>query len=384
MKADSFLYTSEKGWSVTPFPALDSESTLVLVFGAPEFIDKPAPIAELTKAYPQSIVVGCSTAGEILGTSLHDHSLVVSVVKFEKSRIGLASAPLHSGHDSFNAGRALAAKLKGPDLQSVLIFSEGSHVNGSELVNGFNLPAAIAITGGLAGDGDRFQRTWVIHEGKPQPEMVTAVGLYGDQLSIGFGSRSGWTSSGVEWNVTRSEDNILYELNGKPALQLYKEYLGERASGLPSVALRFPLALRASSADEHPVIRTILSVDETKQSMIFAGDIPEGYLAQIMTADLDKLITSASDATASSRNSTIKNDVDTLCIAVSCVGRRLVLGERTKEELVAALQALPPKTLQIGFYSYGEISPSDGFCDLHNQTMTVTTIQEKSVVAVAA
>jgi len=376
MKIESFFYIPDKGWSVNPFPALDSEDTLVLAFGAPEFMDTPDPILQLAKAYPRSCVVGCSTAGEILGTQLYDKSLVVSVVKFEHSHLILASAPSHSPQDSFNAGRSLASQLKKPDLRSVLVFSEGSHVNGSELVNGFNLPANVTITGGLAGDGDRFQRTWVIYAGRPQTEMVVAVGLCGDNLAIGYGSRSGWSASNVEWRVTKSQDNVLYELNGKPALQLYKEYLGEKASALPAVALRFPLALRADAADDHPVIRTILTVDEAAKSMVFAGDIPQGYLAEIMTANLDQLITSASEATAMSH---VQNQADTLCIAVSCVGRRLVLGERTKEELEAAIKALPPHTAQIGFYSYGEISPSGGYCDLHNQTMTVTTIQETAI-----
>ncbi len=378
MKTQSLMYSPESGWSVPSFPALDGPSTLILVFGAPDYIDNPQPILQLAKAYPHSCLVGCSTAGEILGTKLFDHSLVVSIVQFENSRLALAAAPLSNGHESFNAGRSLASQLKGPDLRGVLIFSEGSHVNGTELVNGFNLPAAIAITGGLAGDGDRFQRTWVVHQGVPRPEMVIAVGLYGEELSIGYGSRSGWSSSGAEWRITKSEDNVLYELDGQPALQRYKEFLGEQASGLPAVALRFPLALRANASDEHPLIRTILAVDEKQQSMVFAGDIPQGYLAQVMTANLDQLISSASEATGSSRNGDFGSDADTLCIAVSCVGRRLVLGERTKEELEAALKVLPPKTLQIGFYSYGEISPSEGFCDLHNQTMTVTTIQEKA------
>jgi hypothetical protein len=59
------------------------------------------------------------------------------------------------------------------------------------------------------------------------------------------------------------------------------------------------------------------------------------------------------------------------------VGRRLVLGSRTEEEIEATLEVLPKGTQQIGFYSYGEISPyTAGTCDLHNQTMTLTTLSE--------
>lgn len=378
MKIKSFSYTQQTGWSVDPLPPLDSENTLVLVFAAPEFLDSPEPISQIVKAFRKSHVVGCSTAGEILGSALSDHSLAAVAVQFEHSRLAITSAEVHSAHDSFNAGRTIAESLKAPNLQGVLILSDGSNVNGSELVYGINLPGQVIITGGLAGDGDRFKRTWVIAEGKPRTGVVVAIGIYGEKLSIGFGSQGGWERKGSEWTITRSDENVLYELNGQPALRVYKEAIGEAAAqGLPASALLFPLAVRANATDRQPMVRTILSVNEAKQSMTFAGDVPEGYLAQLMSAELDKLIDSA--ATAATLTKTVANGgeaQDTLCIAISCVGRRLVLGERTKEELAATLRVLPPNTQQVGFYSYGEISPSGGYCDLHNQTMTITTIRE--------
>jgi len=168
----------------------------------------------------------------------------------------------------------------------------------------------------------------------------------------------------------------LFELDGRPALELYKNYLGERAAELPASALLFPLALRTNSSDEKRIVRTILSVDEVNQSMTFAGDVPEGSLVQLMRANFDRLIDGASDAALMTAR-TNKNKTDVFSLAISCVGRRLILGERAEEELEAVMDELPPKTQQIGFYSYGEISPyAAGYCDLHNQTMTLTTISE--------
>jgi hypothetical protein len=382
MKVQSLSYALKAGWSVDPLPALDSERTLVLIFGAPEFMDAPEPIAKLRAAYPKSQVVGCSTAGEIFGTAMRDKSLSVAVVQFEATRVASAEAPVQDPKDSFSAGKTIAEGLKQPDLRGVFILSDGGKVNGSELVRGFNavLPNTVAITGGLAGDGPRFQRTWVISGSKVQSGMVVAVGFYGDKVAIGHGSRGGWDIFGLERTVTRSVGNILYELDGKPALQLYKEYLGDLAKGLPSTALLFPLSLRASASDDKPIVRTVLAVDEATQSMTFAGDIPQGYRAQLMKANFERLIAGAGEAAAMTQNGGPQvngsQNGDTLCIAVSCVGRRLILGERTEDELEATLKALPANTRQIGFYSYGEISPSGGYCDLHNQTMTVTTIRE--------
>ncbi|MGH8649972.1 MAG: FIST signal transduction protein, partial [Burkholderiales bacterium] len=357
--------------------ALDSDRTLVILFGASNLIDRPAPVQRIIDAYPRSRVVGCSSSGEIHGTRVLDDSLAVAVVKFDRVTLRLANARIGGTDESFAAGKEIARQLNANDLRAVLMLSDGLQVNGSELVRGVNslLPATVTVTGGLAGDGDRFARTWVIADRRLTPGFVVAVGLYGDAVRVGHGSKGGWDAFGVERLVTRSRGNVLYELDGKPALQLYKEYLGDRASGLPATGLLFPLTLRAARDDDKRLVRTILAVDEASQSMTFAGDIPEGYYAQLIHANFDRLIQGAGEAAQSIRNAAAGGTP--LSIAISCVGRRLVLGERAEEETEAALDVLPPGTRQIGFYSYGEISPyASGHCDLHNQTMTLTTISE--------
>jgi hypothetical protein len=380
LKLKTLAYTSDKGWSVRPFPALDSERTLLVVFGAPRFLDDPAPLRELRAAFPRSHVIGCSTSGEIHGTLLSDDSLTVAISRFETSKLDSTCAQIQSAGESFAVGRSLAQKLWRDDLRALFVLSDGLNVNGSELVRGLNqvVPSSVVVTGGLAGDGARFQRTWVLGQGDPQPNLVSAVGIYGAHLRVGHGSKGGWDLFGPARRITRSKANVLYELDGRPALQIYKEYLGERASGLPATALLFPLALSANPGDSKVLVRTVLAVDEKDQSMTFAGDMPEGHLAQLMRANFERLIEGASNAalhTISSAGDVLGKDV--LSIAISCVGRRLILGERTEEEIEAAFNSMPPGTQQIGFYSYGEISPyASGHCDLHNQTMTLTTISE--------
>jgi hypothetical protein len=379
MKLETFAYKKGSGWSMGTLPALDSDQTLVVVFGAPSFRDAPEPVQHLLRAYPTSHVIGCSSSGEIFDTAVYDDSLSVSVIRFEHTRLASVTAACSSAQGSFAAGKAIADELHRPDLRGVLVLSDGLQVNGSELVKGINsvLPDSVVVTGGLAGDGDRFKNTWVLHEGMLQSGYITAVGFYGERIQIGHGSKGGWDVFGPERRVTRSEGNRLYELDGKPALELYKTYLGEQSSGLPASGLLFPLALRANAADEKSVVRTILAVDEAQQAMIFAGDIPQGYLAQLMKANFDRLIGGASEAAALAKTPA-DGASPTLSIAISCVGRRLVLGERTDEELEATLDVLPKGTRQIGFYSYGEISPyAAGYCDLHNQTMTLTMVSER-------
>ncbi len=378
MYLDTFYHTPSDGWSVDQFPDLDSDQTLILIFGTPDTDIIGEPIGELRNHYPNSTLAGCSTAGEIFGTTILDDALSVAAIRLEHSSLRFASAPVVDMKQSFTTGANIANQLDAPGLRGVLIFSCGLKVNGSELVRGVNsvLSEQIVVTGGLAGDGKRFEKTWVLVDTVPQAGMVTAVGFYGDRIKMGHGSKGGWDIFGVERIVTKSKNNILYELDGKPALELYKKYLGQRADGLPATGLLFPLALRTDTCDENSVVRTILAVGEQDQSITFAGDIPEGSRAQLMHANFDRLIDGAADAALMLDDMVVQGE-PLLSIAISCVGRRMVLGERAEEEIEVTHDVLPTQGRQVGFYSYGEISPyTNGRCELHNQTMTLTTISE--------
>ncbi|NUQ77815.1 MAG: FIST C-terminal domain-containing protein, partial [Polyangiaceae bacterium] len=319
MKLNIFGYQREKGWSVTEFPKLDSERTLLMVFGAPEFKAYSGPVRELVSAYPKSKVIGCSSAGEILQNRVHDKSLSVAIVQFEHTDIRVVRCRIENAADSKAVGASLAAQLAHEDLASVFVLSDGLRVNGSELVKGLSsgLPPKVVVTGGLAADGSDFKQTWVLSGADPLSGEVVAVGLYGRRVRIGHGSQGGWDIFGPRRTITRSKDNILYEIDGKPALQIYKEYLGEKAAELPSSGLLFPLQIQAPG-DEHALVRTILSVDEQSQSMTFAGNMPQGHIAQLMRANFDRLIEGASGA--ASLVSGIRGDQPLLCIAISCVG----------------------------------------------------------------
>lgn len=381
MILQTFQFIKSKGWSVKDFPDLDSENTLILMFSAPEFINEPGPIQELAKMYPKSQIMGCSSSGEISGTKINDHSISVAIAKFEKTPIKIAITSVPNSEHSFEAGKFISSQLDTEDLKGIFVLSKGLNINGSELVKGLNTinKSDVVITGGLAGDGNQFKQTWIIDNGKIFTDRVIGVGLYGDHIRISHGSKGGWDIFGTERHITRSKGNILYELDGNPALDLYKEYLGDKSAGLPATGLLFPLAIRKSQEDPKQLVRTILGIDEKTHGLIFAGDMPMGYLAQLMRANFDRLITGAVDAgkLVLSKKPNIKK-TPILLIAVSCVGRRLLLGERTEEEIESVLDLFPKGTQQVGFYSYGELSPyTKGDCDLHNQTMTLTSICEE-------
>jgi hypothetical protein len=232
------------------------------------------------------------------------------------------------------------------------------------------------VTGGLSGDGTAFERTVLVVGAELRERMVSAVGFVGERLHIGYGSVGGWDPFGPERIVTRAEGNVLYELDGQSALALYRKYLGEQAGDLPASGLLFPLSIRADRSSRG-IVRTILAISDTDQSMTFAGDIPNGSLAQLMRANFDRLVEGASGAARISVNPPVDRGPKHAKL-IGCVGRKMVLKQRVEEEVEAVQDIVGPDTVLTGFYSYGEIAPFSptARCELHNQTMTITTWSE--------
>ncbi|MDY7228866.1 FIST signal transduction protein [Hyalangium rubrum] len=378
MKVDQQAWTVEGGWRDVVDGGAGPGARLILLFGARAALQEPSALEHLRARYPEALILGCSTSGEICGTSVRDDSLVATAVGFEHTTLRLAHAQVDTMEQSHAAGVTLARALDQPGLSHVLVLSDGLKVNGTELARGLRgrLPETVAVTGGLAGDGPHFLHTLVCGNDTPAEGQVAAVGFYSDRLRIGYGSLGGWDPFGPERLITRSKSNVLYELDGRSALELYKQYLGEHAAGLPATALLFPLALR-NGREGYRVVRTVLGIDEKEQSMTFAGDVPEGTYARLMKANFDRLIDGAADAarTGLERLGSFTPD---LAVLISCVGRKLVLKQRVEEEVESVREVLGPKPVLTGFYSYGEICPHGAItrCELHNQTMTITAFTE--------
>jgi len=366
------------GWARTLGEPLGGRATLVLMFGGRHELGGTERIEETRKEYPGAHVVGCSTAGEIRGTRVSDGAIVRTALRFERSGARTATVLVKDSAESAGAGETLAKALDKSGLVHVLVLSDGIRVNGSDLVRGLasGLPPNVTVTGGLSGDGTDFLKTVVLCDGPAEPGLVAAIGLYGDRLEVGYGSLGGWDPFGPERVVTRSRGNVLCELDGRSALELYKAYLGDHAKDLPASGLLFPLCVR-SSPEDPGVVRTILSVDEAESSLTFAGDVPEGSYARLMKANFDRLVDGAVGA---ARNSLLPmgDRSPDFALLISCVGRKLILKQRVEEEVEGVREVLGERTVLAGFYSYGEISPfaPSARCELHNQTMTVTTLTE--------
>lgn len=368
----------EGGWDAISGTYRDG-AHLVMVFSSSAQLRSSEIWGELRARYPRARIVGCSTAGEIVDTTVWDDSLVCTAVEFERASVAVATARVDEAQSATELGSLLMSRLPQQGLVHVFVLSDGLLVNGSALVAGIvsKLAPGVAVTGGLAGDGARFETTAVCLDGPEPSRQVVAVGFYGDELKVGYGSFGGWDPFGPERRITKSAGNVLFELDHEPALALYKRYLAEHAAQLPASGLLFPLTIRPNDEAGTPVVRTILGVDEAAQSLTFAGDVPLGFRARLMRANFERLVDGA--GTAARATQSLQGAEPQLAFLISCVGRKLVLKQRVEEEVEAVRDILGPGAALTGFYSYGEISPFTAAapCELHNQTMTITTLSER-------
>jgi hypothetical protein len=356
---------------------LHENADLVLAFGQRTLLEKVKPYSRLKSSYPNAQIIICSSSGQISNQCSIEKEIVATAIDFEKTTIKTCEYDVVSNNDINDLGDKIKEELSTPSLKSILILSEGTHINGTELIKELikQTNKRIPIFGGLAADEYAFEKTIVGLNNDATAGKIVAVGFYGNHIHFGFGSEGGWGDFGPEREVTLSEKNVLYKIDDHFALDLYKEYLGKYAAELPGSSLYFPLSMR-EKGNTAAVVRTILSIDEEKRSMTFAGNIPVGSSVRLMKGNMDKLI----DASSNAAMKIVKEQANPsqLALLVSCVGRRIVLGDRVEEELEVVKEIFGNETMLCGFYSYGEISPTldNVACELHNQTMTITTFYE--------
>lgn len=378
MKVTSFLYENQRFTkTINGEQLLEEDADLVIGFGTGALVSDPLNYNAIREKFPNAVLTMASSAGEIFGKEVFDNTISLVAMQFDDTKIATSEVNIEEYANSFEAGKVLVDQLPKAKLKLIFVLSDGGKVNGSELVKGINEATAnsVLVTGGLAGDGAKFEKTYVGLNQLPTSGKIVAIGFYGDKLQVSHGSIGGWESFGLERTVTKSDKNVLYEIDNKSVLDLYKNYLGKYAQELPGSALLFPLSIKLNESED-VIVRTILSIDEQKQSMTFAGDLPLGSKVRFMKANFDKLIDAASDAAA---NCLKMNAISPkVAILISCVGRKVILNNRIDEEVEAVSDIFNNTTLLTGFYSYGEISPLRPFsgCELHNQTMTITCLNE--------
>ncbi|WP_263788795.1 FIST signal transduction protein [Salinibacter grassmerensis] len=378
MDVEQRQWKKETGWK-TLGSKVDGEPDVVFVFGSTAHMESSDRLKEVRAIYPNATLVGGSTGGEIQGEQVLEDSVVTAGITFEATGVETTRAKLDNSSSSYVRGEEVAQSLCAPDLSHVFLLSDGVRVNGNALVDGAarHLPENVTVTGGLAADGDRFERTPLWLDRVLETPSVVGVGFYGNRLMVGHGSLGGWDPFGPRRRIEKSDGDVLYEFDNHTALELYERYLGPYAEDLPASGLRFPLAIQGPD-QSHEIVRTVVGMDEDDQSVTFAGSVPEGSYARLMKANNERLIDGAIGAAESSRGDLGDTPAD-LALLVSCIGRKQVLKQRIEEEVEQATRKLGRGTSTVGFYAYGEIAPAPEtqMCEMHNQTMTITTFAER-------
>ena len=354
------------------------KNPLVLVFANRMLLEQPEIIDDIRKEFPYNHIVFGSTSGEIIDAKVHDNSVTVTAIEFEKSTFEVRTENIvNHNKDAKKVGVILYDKIPKENLKHLFVISEGSFVNGSSLIEGLeqNIQNSVPISGGMCGDDAKFEKTLASYNENPKEGEVVLIGFYGDTLEISFSSFGGWSTFGPERTITKSEANVLYEIDNQPALDLYKKYLGNKADQLPQASLLYPLNVTMQGRNQ-AVMRTILGIDNLNASMTLAGDVPVNAKVQLMMASVDAIVEGAKTAAKlAMKNRTTKPEI---AILISCVGRKLVLNQRVEEEVEEVQKIIGNSAAITGFYSYGEMAPfaENTFCELHNQTMTLTLISE--------
>lgn len=351
---------------------------LVLVFGNRFLLENGTIYEEVRELFPDGHLVFGSTSGEIIGDTVMEGSVVLTAIEFEKSGFLVRSKNLKEYQNNEAAlGQAIMNEFPKEGLRHIYIISEGSSVNGSALITGLETgkDIGVSLSGGLCGDDDRFERTLASYNEPPKEGEIVGIGFYGETLEVTSANYGGWTPFGPERIITRSKGNLLFELDGKPALDLYKKYLGKKAKDLPKSALLYPLSVKTSENAE-PIVRTILNIDEKENTMTLAGDVPKGSKVQLMMSSVDDIANGANEAGRLAMKDRLKSPE--LALLVSCIGRKLVMDQRTEEEIEEVKSVIGGDAHIGGFYSYGELAPfsQNNSCKLHNQTMTLTLFSE--------
>lgn len=369
--------------SIEKLPAdlenLDVDNQILFLFTSSENIRQNDIYSMVKKHLPEVTLIGCSTYGEI-GETFEEGMVSFLAIQFEKTPFKCATFPIDSIDHSYNAGKELAEKVNEDDLTAVFVLIPGLGINGSQFTNGVRdaLPEGIAISGGMASDGTNFKETYTLLNGEISPCNAVILALYGSNVKVHTASRGGWRPFGPERRVTRSKDNMLYEIDGEPALDLYKKYIGDKVSNLPAGGLLYPFAIvDDENRDNVGIVRSVLDIDEENKGLFLCGDVDVGQRICLMYANTEDLVAGAREAAKHVAVEGEMSDGDAV-ICVSCFGRRVLMGDDTEDEIDVIKDVFKGQAIS-GFYSYGEICPfvNTGRAELHNQTMTITHIHEE-------
>lgn len=356
--------------------ALGGDPDLVLLFCAAEY-DAREVIAGLYERFAaRARIFGCSSCAEINSEEAITGSVTAMGILLGEVEATIVHAR-DGANDSAAVGRALGEALAQLRPGLVLLLVDGIVLNSTPVLEGMQsiLGEHVPIAGGVAADALTFTRTEEYVDREVMTGAAVALALSGP-LRIETVVAGGWQAIGDSRVITRAEGSkTIVELDGEPALDVYRRYLGTFGRDLDNAGLEFPIGVIAQPGDEslaeEAFIRAVQGAASDGHGVRVSGDIVEGATVRMMRASGDELIASATRGVDAAAR-TLREPA--LALFFDCAGRKVVLGTRYQEELASVFAGLPAALPKIGFYTYGELAPRTGKTIHHDETFTAVLV----------
>ncbi|MBU1726010.1 MAG: FIST C-terminal domain-containing protein [Candidatus Omnitrophica bacterium] len=328
-------------------------------------------------------ILGASSLAIISSQGIFKRGIVILLLAFsEDIHLSTACSQDIRSRPIRETGRQLADRLlsglKNVPRDFGIFFADGLIPDSSSLLAGIQerLGRSFPLAGALASDNLAFKKTYLYFNGQVLSDSVCGM-LWGGKINFGLGIKHGWKPLGKPHSVTKSSANIVYEIDGEPAVKFYEEYLGNEPSRLKSelrhISILYPLGIHLKGEEEY-LLRNILFINEDG-SLVFQGDVPQGCVVRLMIGTKESCLMAAGKA-AGEANRGLKGNPAKFALVFNSVSRNILLGRQSVLELETVKEKLGENTPIIGLYTYGEQAPLKsigyhGNTYFHNQTITI-------------
>lgn len=369
MKTFSTIY--ENHYSLNNFIKknnIDSSKTiLVQVFtGVCDYSFINFLLEEIKSLLPGSKIMGTTTAGEIIDCSVTQNKTVISFSVFQNT--SLESIFLNNYNNDFQLGVDLANSIISSNTKLILLFSDGLHTNGSEILNGIqSINKDIPVAGGRAGDNGYMKDTIIFCNEGITNNGVIAVALNSDSLSVYTNDSLCWQPIGKLMTVTKAKKSRVYTIDNIPAKDIYRKYLGyDVTSSLPKSATEFPLIIHRNNLQ----IARVAFFDFNDDSLGFIGNIEEGDKVTFAFGNIDMLVERSSHIMESISKVSLES-----IFVYSCTARRVYMQEKISDELIPLRNIANVS----GYFTYGEYFHLESNNALLNMTTTILGLSENPI-----
>ena len=371
MRSINHIYSSSEElntWLKEEGSSFLDKQVLVQIFdGSLDQVGLPKLIDTIKTYIPEAVIIGSSTSGGIAEGIIYENSTIISISTFDNTRLDAFS---RVEGNSYEIGKELALSLVKSDTKCVVLFIDNAYHNVDQLLEGFHNNGGddVILVGGLAGD-IIFNKSFVIHDTNIVTKGAVAVALSSEDLNCFTDYNFGWEGVGKKMTVTRSDEESVYEIDGKPALSMYVKYFGENITkDLPHSILEYPLIFEDS--DGFSMARSAVRVNDDG-SICFSGEIKEGRTVQFgISSNKDVLNTMADIYTQASIS-----PIESIFI-YSCAARKLLMHNNVELENGSFADI----ATEVGFFTFGEFAQAKGKNRLFNITSVVLGLSEKSEV----